>query len=228
MTPQIFWHSVTRKGFWGVCWEGFSPPILLPHWWGHISHAPELWGVLVSAEKCPWSHFGSKGSAMVQKYCPNRWQLIQEEVCLSHHGIYLCNPFLKSVCCSSGPSASPEDSYVLCLQHRFLSLLSPANCPSIWWSSHTSTVSPAHFQICLFSCFGYVLLPKACARPSVVVQVWLYLQSWQILPYISPRLRSLKKIVMKLWDHMVLCLCIHLCISTYFCLAGNCKFAGLL
>lgn len=36
------------------------------------------------------------------------------------------------------------------------------------------------------------------------------------------------KIVMKPWDHMVLCLCIHLSVSTYFCLAGDCKLAGLL
>lgn len=51
--------------------------------------------VPVSAEKCPWFHLGSKGSTTVQKYCPNRWQLVWEEVWLSHHGICLCNPFLK-------------------------------------------------------------------------------------------------------------------------------------
>lgn len=72
MTSQLFWHSMTGTGFWGVYWEGFSPPNLIPHWWGHISHVggPELWGVPVWAAKCSGSNLGSKGSTMVQKYCP--------------------------------------------------------------------------------------------------------------------------------------------------------------
>lgn len=182
MTSQLFWHSVTGTWFWGVCWEGFS----LPHPSSTLM-GPHLtcWGsraVRCSSVSCkvPRSSLGSKGSTMVQKYCHSRWQLVWEEVWLTHHGICLCNAFLKPFFWTLSISWR---RCILCLQHRFLSLLSPASCPSIRWSSHTSTVSAAHFQIfCLFSHFGYELLPKACPRPSVVIQVWLYHQSWQILP----------------------------------------------
>lgn len=228
MTPQLFWHSVTGTGFWGVCWEDFSPTTLLPHWWGHISYAgaPELWGVPVSAAKCPWSHLGSKGSTMVQNIAQQMAAYMGGSLAVPPWYISM-QSFPQTVCCSSRPSASPEEGYVLCLQHRFLSLLSPASCPSIWWSSHTSTVSPAHFQIHLFSHCCYVPLPKACARPSVVLQVWLYHQSWQILPYISPRLRFPQKLS---WNPETIWFCAFAFISVYlpiFVLQET-KFAGLL
>lgn len=227
MTSQLFWHSVTGTGLWGVLFGRLLSPILLPQWWGHISHAgaPELWGIPVSAAKCPWSHLESKDSTMVQKYCPNRWQLVWEEVWLSHHGICICNPFLKlhavlldpqhplkvmSFVCSTDFSHSSPQPAVLQFGDRLI-------LPQFLWLT-------SRF-FCLFSHCGYVVLPKARPRPGVIVQVWLYHQSWQILPYISPRLRSLQRLP---WNRMVLCLCIHLCISTYFCLAGDCKLPGLL
>lgn len=221
MTSQLFWHSVTGTGFWGVCWEGFSPPILLPDWWGHISHAgaPELWVVPVSVAKYPWSHLGSKGSTTVQRYCPNRWQLVWEEVWLSHHGICLCNPFLKLYAVLLDTQHLLKVMSFICSTDFCYFIPQPAVLQFgdliilpqfLWLTSRFFVCSPT---LAMYHCQS-ISMAKCCGTgvtvPSVLTNPSLHFSMTEIPA----------KIVMKPWHHMVLCLCIHLCISTYFCVAG--------
>lgn len=114
--------------------------------------------------------------------------------------------FAAQISVTAFPSQLSFDLVIFLYFHSFSSSLPDLSVLPLWLCTAAKSMYKAE------CCGTGVTVPSVLTNPS------LHFSKTEIPA----------KIVMKLWDHMVLCLCIHLCISTYFCLAGDWKFADLL
>lgn len=168
-------------GFWGVRWEDLasslphpSPTLMGPHL--------TCWGI--RAVGCPSvSCKVPRAPFTVYRYCHGaKISLYQQTVVCTGGslavppGICLCHPFLKLY------------SFLLDPQHLLNKVMSIVHSTAFCHFSPQPAVLqfggdlilPQFLQLtsrffdCLSSHFSYAPLPKACPRPSVVIQVWLY------------------------------------------------------